>query len=1067
MEQDKRPFIIKPFHIECPEKIEGFSLYENFRFEFCVLDEIPEILRRQSGLPQIEFDNCTFAESRALERLAEYKSLRKVRLFQSFGKKGLVSLTTLYSVLTRLKHLERLELIRCGFTEFPEVLSQLTDLKELILWGNDEIKEFPKSLGKLTSLQKLDISCCKLKEYPGAVSKLTHLKELKIWGNEEISTLPNSLGQLTLLEKLDVSSCGFRKFPEAICKLTSLETLTMIANLHVISVPRSLAKLTRLKSLNLRGCKLVDYPDIVLQMPSLEIVKVYPERKDYSFPTSPQNIRDIENLDLSRFRPDVDMSECDDPDVDLIRHELHAFPNFLTKLGKLRILCLNGNKNVKSLPPSMTQLTNLKELHLYDCGFREFPGVVCRIPNLQKVNLDENHIVILDEAFVKFWHDTSFPFQEFLQKQVIGLKDLKGLEQPPFEIFQNGSAACIDYYRSLKSSSMVGCNILSVQILGKTGAGKSSLIHTLKEGASSLVDPSDRTVVVDTVEVKDADVLLQVTDFGGHDIYELTCPLFLKSRHQATFVAVKLSDYNEDTHDELVTKWLSTAVAHMSSGRLYIAATQSDLCSDEEIRMKMDLLQKSVSDWMDTEQQYRQKVTEGSGQSHEDTSKFHHHSVRYFITSSATMDGLDELKKCLFAEARANKIIIPKHWNKMYGKLMDLDFEEQRFIHIDEAYSIFKKTVSIVRKLSNTRKDLEQCLALLHNAGMVFWYSNNENLKDVVFYNTSAMVKVLQELFRHNLSEHLSYNDAKFGKFIGTKTTYDTELVAFHQTGILSKNLLECIWESIGLDADRFDAMKHVLIQMELCYTEDIHKKVQDPEMGEKKSATLLRFPWFVHRDDFEEGVKNQWPETLPPRKLQYSLVYNFFHRIPSTIYERFCVRLQNHLLPGGHFRYDCRDKVFVQQDDVQILIERHTKQSEPSVQIQLRSPITHLLKLQHLLLALYEDMDNLCSELPRLVVDAYLLCPHCFLKRADKTTRRPIKQLVESCPGEFDFVHCDPAVVDSEQIPAAMIFLTLLSEYSKSKLVSLAYIGVRIFSKTLTLIITTSILYFLLALDI
>ena len=247
MAQDKRPFIIKPFHIECPEKIEGFSLYENFRFEFCVLDEIPEILRRQSGLPQIEFDNCTFAESRALECLAEYKSLRKVRLFQSFGKKGLVSLTTLYSALTRLKHLERLELIRCGLTEFPEVLSQLTDLKELILWGNDEIKQFPKSLGKLTSLQKLDISCCKLKEYPDAVSKLTHLKELKIWGNEEISTLPNSLGQLTLLEKLDVSSCGFQKFPEAICKLTSLETLTMIANLHVISVPRSLAKLTHLK----------------------------------------------------------------------------------------------------------------------------------------------------------------------------------------------------------------------------------------------------------------------------------------------------------------------------------------------------------------------------------------------------------------------------------------------------------------------------------------------------------------------------------------------------------------------------------------------------------------------------------------------------------------------------------------------------------------------------------------------------------------------------------------------------------------------------------------------------
>ena len=593
MAQEKCTFIVKlvPGKNQCPEKIEGLSLHENIRFEFCVLDEIPEVLRRHGmhGLSQIEFDNCTFRGSRALEGLAEFKSLRRVHIFQNRPEKDLDSLTPLtklllleklivtlsHSTLTKLKHLETLELIKCGLTEFPEVLGDLTNLKDLILWGNEEIKQFPKSLAKLTSLQKLDISCCRLKEYPTIVSKLTHLKELKFWGNEDVSSLPNSLGQLTLLEKLDVSSCGFRKFPEAICKLTSLKTLIMIANVHVLtSIPRSLAKLTNLEELNVRGCKLLDYPDIVLQMPSLKIVKVYPERINSSFPASPGNITDVEELNLSRFCPDVDMAECDDPDVDLLRHELYAFPNFLTKLRKLQVLYLNGNKHIKSLPPSIAQLTNLKELHLSGCGFREFPGVVCRIPNLQKVYLDENHIVILDEAFVKFWQDTSFPFLEFLKKHKI---DLSSLEQPPFETVQNGSLSCVLYYRSLKSSSIVGCNIQSVQILGKTGAGKSSLIHTLKEGASYLVDPSDRTVVVDTVEVKDVDVLLQVTDFGGHDIYELTCPLFLKSRHQATFVAVKLSEYNEDTHDELVTKWLSTAMTHMSSGRLYIVATQSDL----------------------------------------------------------------------------------------------------------------------------------------------------------------------------------------------------------------------------------------------------------------------------------------------------------------------------------------------------------------------------------------------------------------------------------------------------------------------------------------------------------
>ena len=209
------------------------------------------------GLSQIEFDNCTFRGIRALEGLAEFKSLRRVRMFQNRpekiptqpGKQLLLEklVATLFrSILTELKHLETLELIKCGLTYIPEVLVDLTNLKELILWGN-EIEQFPKSLVKLTSLQKLDISCCRLKEYPAVVSKLSDLKELKIWGNEDISSLPNSLGQLTLLKKLDVSSCGFQKFPEAICKLTSLKTLIMIGNVHVLpSIPRYFSQADKL-----------------------------------------------------------------------------------------------------------------------------------------------------------------------------------------------------------------------------------------------------------------------------------------------------------------------------------------------------------------------------------------------------------------------------------------------------------------------------------------------------------------------------------------------------------------------------------------------------------------------------------------------------------------------------------------------------------------------------------------------------------------------------------------------------------------------------------------------------
>ena len=352
----------------------------------------------------------------------------------------------------------------------------------------------------------------------------------------------------------------------------------------------------------------------------------------------------------------------------------------------------------------------------------------------------------------------------------------------------------------------------------------------------------------------------------------------------------------------------------------------------------------------------------------------------------------------------------------MYDKLLGMKATDKRYIKMDKAYSIFKKSLSIVRKLSSTKKDLELCLEFLHNIGKLLWYKDNDNLKDVVFNNMSAVVEVLQELFRHNLCEYITYNDSKHGKFIGTRTEFDSELIAFHQTGILSENLLKCIWNTIDTRMEHFETLKQMIIQLELCFIEE-----------GKENTSLLRFPWFVHREDSEGIVVKQWPESLPPGRLQYSLVYTFFHRIPSTMYERFCVRLQKHLTPGGNFRHDFKDMVFILQSDIQILIQRHTRKSEPSLQIHLRTAFSHLPKLQLVLLDLYKDMNNLCSELPRVLVDAYFLCPHCLLTKSLSPRKRPIKQLGDTCSRKVDTVLCDPGSVDSVQFPAALVYLELL----------------------------------------
>lgn len=178
--------------------------------------------------------------------------------------------------------------------------------------------------------------------------------------------------------------------------------------------------------------------------------------------------------------------------------------------------------------------------------------------------------------------------------------------------------------------------------------------------------------------------------------------------------------------------------------------------------------------------------------------------------------------------------------------------------------------------------------------------------------------------------------------------------------------------------------------------------------------------------------LEEKWPKLQPSGSIQYTLVYNFYHnhRVPSTLFERVCVRIHKHLVPRGHLRCDWRNEVYIEQDKVQVVLQRRPSQSEPCMQIHLRSPISHLLKLKDLLLALYHDMENLCSELPGLVVDAYFLCPHCLMSRKEKPTRKSMKLLAEACSVKLDSVPCNPADIESEKIPTAMIFLTVLSNF-------------------------------------
>ena len=1014
--------------------LESLDLHSN------QIRSLPNSVKNLVNLRRLDLRRCGFEQYP--EIVLEMPSLTEVAIYE--GDRA----DAFPRQLNKLKTITRLDMSNLHLNVCPDIVGKFT-LIELNLERNRDLSSLPDSLAQLTSLRKLNLAGCNLSRYPEVVSKLTALQELNLSWNEELTSVSSSVVQLRNLRTLDITGCGIKEYPEVffdmpwltcvhfklysgklqelfalpISELKNTKTLDLSGgNLPIL--PNFLFKLTSLEELNLSGIKVYDddvlsplielralqkvtlkgsslprFPDVLCRLTTLRELDV---NKNYKVKELPNALAQLVNLQV------LDVSFCG----------LDSFPEVVCRLQALQKLKINGNL-IKSVPTSVEKLQNLQTLHLGNCGLSTFPDIICTLPSLESLSLHLNFIDEISESAIRTWHELSLPAMENLRNA----QDLTRLKKPPFAIFQKGSKACLEYYNSVRASSIVKQSLLSVQVLGKTGAGKSSLIRTLKEGKPHLVDTADRTVVADTVEIQHDNTLLQVTDFGGHDIYELTCPLFLRASNSITFIAVKLWEYCEENHDELVTKWLATALTHMKNGHVCIAATQVDLCDEDKAHRMMELLKLKVSTWMDEELKYIQKLNAPSDNA-EPRYLIKKDYIAFLMTNSKTMKGMEDLKTYLSQRADGSKLALPAHWSKMYRKLLNKQDEEERYLKLEAVYSMFKKSLPVARRVTliGGQDDFQLCLHLLHDMGMLLWYHDNASLKNVVFHKIPFIVTVLKCLFRHDLCQHLFFDYERYGEFIGTEVQFETDIRQFCQTGILTQKLLKCIWEPINLQEEDFDKFVLILRNLDLCYPESEETKA-------KEEQDVLRFPWFVQEEDTEGILDRKWPRLLPSGTMQYSLVYNFYHKIPVPLFERLCVRMHSHLVSGGHTRKDWRDSVYVEQDNVQILLQRRPEPPDPSVEIHLRSAFSHLLKLKRLLFVLYNDLEALCSELPGLVVNTYFLCPHCLLSGHENPKRKHIKQLPESHP--LDWVPCDPSDMESEKLPAAMIFLGLLGRFN------------------------------------
>ena len=1046
--QDSLPEIVDEhlsgFHLDNLEELQKLiKLVHSDHVGHAKISKIPDI----STLPLIQhldLSDCNL--------IGCPEALQHLLLLEYLDISGNHFIARLPTNLSQCKKLKHLDVSGCGLTECPSVIGKLSSLEHLNLSTIGSLTTLPQSLGQLSKLKSLYVILCNLYGCPYVVSQLKSLTHLALSGNCELTSLPDGMENLKNLEYLDVSNCGLTSYPNVLNKLTTIRHVKLNGN-SILHLPLGMAHLLKLQHLDVSRCKLTSIPEILFELGELTTVNL--SRNEIKFLPSVA----IEKI----WDPYYEDYWCWDPEklvyppyqvyrqgplrckeylqgAKVIRaasKSISTFPN-LVGYAQLVVVDVSHNRRITKLPVSLVGLPNIKYIKARGCSLQKVPSFLCQMTHLKHVDLRRNEITNIPACCIQYWNLTKNFIQHSDNPQPMSVVYFNShyLQAPPKLVFDQGVSACVEYYREIVFSDAKNTGIHTINVLGKFGAGKTSLIRTIQNQQSTLVAEDERTVVVDRIKIRRGDNVFFVNDFGGHDIYELTSSLFLRKDNQFVLVVVNLNKYSREKHDELVTRWLSGGIAHMRSGKIAVVATNQDLCSEEEVDEKVMIMEELIANWKKDEVTYLHKKAAGQSLvSNVDQALELLSSQEFpiFVTSSKSGSGIANLEKFLLHKANRAKSTLPATWVKLYRKIDELqssqnyegDFKD--WLTMAEVRKLFMKLTPVHKRLLiNIDSRLTQCLEFFHNSGIILWYKENKDLQDVIFYGLTFLIQSLKCLFHHNLVHKLEYSP-QCQNLIPLKADFDLHLSRFTLCGILTRNLLQCIWADMKLSESTHEKMEAFLVLLDLCYVE---KQICKKQL----KKVYFRFPWFLQQknDEYSKYLQMVWPKKVPLATLEFAVFYEFFHRIPATLYERICVRLHHTLPPGGHVRKDVKDEAYIKVGAVQLLIEKITKSTEAMIKLTFRCPVRDLTEFGAILQKIYNEINALIREYPSIVTNAYFHCPHCNLTGSVTPIRSPLS-ILEEKPLEHQMtVPCDPYTTGvTEDIPAALVYPQLFGKYS------------------------------------
>ncbi|KAL4618734.1 hypothetical protein ACB092_06G032400 [Castanea dentata] len=368
--------------------------------------------------------------------------------------------------MTKLRelHLDRVNMYSVSLTSFRNLSSSLASLT---LEGCSLGGSLPDlDIFGLENLRELNLGDNRLSgEIPSSFSSLKALSYLDLGWNYLNGPIPASFGNLTKVTKLFLNSNNFTgQIPSSLSNLKDLNVIDLSYNKFEGSIPVSFGNLTKVTNIMLQHNNFTGYiPSSLSHLKDLNLVDLSYNKFEGSIPVSLGNLTKVIGITLqyNNFTGHIPSSLSNLKDLTFINFSHNNFGGFggkipfLTNLTKLSAVDLSYNQLTSQIgefqPNNSLQYLRLENNRLYG----SLPRSISNLVNLKELNIASNDL----SGIVELDKSTNLEELETLDvsnnSRLLGIKSNSNYTFPNLQKLNLSSCNITEFPNFLKSSKLL------------------------------------------------------------------------------------------------------------------------------------------------------------------------------------------------------------------------------------------------------------------------------------------------------------------------------------------------------------------------------------------------------------------------------------------------------------------------------------------------------------------------------------------------------------------------------------------------------------------------------------